>query len=304
MSQFLNTLEQILHSDSVRPFQGICRHFHWQVRKALHRFPCELPIAGSQLYVDRPGGVAALVNAMGEYDYNNMQLLRHVLSIGKSTFFDVGANIGSYTLVASEVADATVVSFEPHPATFALLGKSVRRNGRDNVVSLNLALSRAEGELRFTDNSESSINRVVQDGENGVGQLCVPCRRLDAVCSELNLTPDVVKIDVEGFEVAVLEGFGEFAGTAKMIFIEGGERREVRSWMEAAGYGGPLYCHFKRRALKQRKQGRPEDPVFGRLDLFDSLKARGWDVPEVVTPAGVPTGRTELRNLNYENTCG
>ena len=37
---------------------------------------------GSHLYVDRPGGVAALVDAMGEYDYNNMELLRLLLSQG------------------------------------------------------------------------------------------------------------------------------------------------------------------------------------------------------------------------------
>src|ERR1700688_2687348 len=66
MSHFLNTLDQIVHSDSVGMVEGIRRHGQWQIRKLLNLFPCSLPIAGSQLYVDRPGGVAALVNAMGE----------------------------------------------------------------------------------------------------------------------------------------------------------------------------------------------------------------------------------------------
>src|SRR5579862_3264367 len=121
MSQLLNTLDQIMHSDSVGTFKGILRHSRWQLRRVLGRFPCELPIAGSHLYVDRPGGVAALVNAMGEYDYNNMELLRLVLSQGQNTFFDIGANIGSYTLIASEAPDTQVISIEPHPASFVLL---------------------------------------------------------------------------------------------------------------------------------------------------------------------------------------
>src|SRR5579862_4517451 len=139
MSQLLNTLDQIMHSDSVGTFQGILRHSRWQLRRVLGRFPCELPIASSHLYVDRPGGVAALVNAMGEYDYNNMELLRLVLCKGEDTFFDIGANIGTYTLIASECADSEVVSIEPHPQTFALLKRNVELNARKNVICLNLA---------------------------------------------------------------------------------------------------------------------------------------------------------------------
>jgi FkbM family methyltransferase len=278
MRQFLHTLKQIVHSDSVGTFRGVFRHFHWQVRKVSCRFPCELPIAGSRLYVDQPGGVAALVNSMGEYDYNNMSLLRLLLSRGKNTFFDIGANIGSYTLIASEVADATVVSIEPHPETFALLEQNVRRNGRDNVVCLKVALSGEEGEVRFTSDSESSTNRVVQAEENGEGKLRVPCRRLDAVCRELKLVPDLIKIDVEGYEVAVLKGFGEFTNAAKLIFIEGGERAKVRSWMDAAGYSGPWFPHFKRKLLSKEKQGRPEDPVFVHKEFLRALHGMNIEV--------------------------
>src|SRR5579872_3811092 len=121
MRQFVNTLTQISGSDSVGPFEGMRRHLHWQMRKLLRRFPCELPIGSSRLYVDRPGGVAALVNAMGAYDFNNMSFLQLLLRRMGGTFVDVGANIGTYTLMASEVASARVISVEPHPAAFALL---------------------------------------------------------------------------------------------------------------------------------------------------------------------------------------
>jgi FkbM family methyltransferase len=268
----LNSLGQIVHSESVGPVQGVCRHFRWQVRKLLHQFPCELHIANSRLYIDRAGGVAALVNAMGEYDYNNMRLLCLGLSLSKSTFFDVGANIGSYSLIASELPDVCVVSIEPHPRTFFLLEQNVHRNARSNVTCLNLALSREEGEVWFTDKFDSETNSVVQGGENGIGKIRVPCRRLDSICRELNLYPDFIKVDVEGYEDAVLEGLGNYAGAAKIIFIEGGERQEVRNWMQKAGYSGPWFSHFNRRLLSREKQPRPEDPLYVQNGFIGNLR--------------------------------
>jgi FkbM family methyltransferase len=256
----------------------VYRHLHWQLRKQFRGFPCELKIGSSTLYVERPNGVAALVNAMGEYDFNNMSLLRQLLSQGKSTFLDIGANIGTYTLIASEAVNAMVVSFEPHPATFARLQENVRRNARENVLCLNLALSREEGELRLTDISESPINRVVSLGENGVETLHVPCRRVDAVCRELEVAPDFVKIDVEGFEDAVLNGFGEYATTAKLIFVEGGERQQVQTWMENSGYIGPWYSVFKKRLFSAEMQQRPEDPVFIHRRFLSELRSLGFEI--------------------------
>jgi FkbM family methyltransferase len=281
MTQFFNTLQQIKSSESVGTARGVYRHLQWQLRRQFKGFPCELKIGSSTLYVERPNGVAALVNAMGEYDFNNMSLLRMLLSRGKSTFLDIGANIGTYTLIASEVTEAIVVSFEPHPATFARLQENVRRNARENVVCLNLALSREEGELRLTDISESPINRVVSAEENGVGTLRVPCRRVDAVCRELNLTPDFAKIDVEGFEDAVLNGLGEYARTAKLIFIEGGERQEVQSWMDNSGYTGPWYSVFKGKQFSTEKQRRPEDPVFIHRGFLSELRGLGFEISGV-----------------------
>jgi len=280
MIQFVDTLQQIMRSDSVWACPGICRHLQWQVRKAFRRFPCELTIAGSRLKVDRPLAIAALINSMGEYDYNNMNLLKFVLSHDKSTFIDVGANIGAYTLIASEVADTTVVSFEPHPATFSMLEDNVRLNGRSNVICLNLALSSQDGELRFTDNPGSPVNRVIQSGNTFGAELRVPSRRLDAVCRELKVVPDFVKIDVEGHEAAVLDGFAALAGTTKIIFIEGGEGQGVRSWMQAAGYTGPWFAHFKRRLLLPVRQTRPEDPVFVYQDFLPELQRMNFDAVE------------------------
>lgn len=278
MTHLLNTLRQIACSESISPFEGVLRHSQWQLRRLLRRFPCELTISESHLYVDRPGGVAALVNAMGEYDFNNMRLLNLVLSRGESTFFDVGANIGAYTLVASESPDARVVAIEPHPATFSSLEQNVQRNGRRNVSCLNVALSNSDGDLTLADLPEPALNRVLDDASTNLKHVRVPGRRFDRLCHELHLYPDYVKIDVEGHERRVLEGFGGLLGAGKLIFIEGGTRDELQTMMHAAGFNGPWFCHFRQRLFSKRPQARAEDPVYLGRDFVTELRSMNFAI--------------------------
>ena len=277
--QFLNSIWQIWNSDSVSAAEGLSRYLHWQIRRLRGQFPVDLTISKSTLRADRPCGVAGLVNAMNEYDYNNMEMLRFVLSAGERTFFDIGANIGSYTLVASEVPGARVVSIEPHPETFARLTANVMRNGRNNVTCLNLALSDREEILDLTDGPEPAINQIVSSGasqgrlERTIRVRGVP---LHAMCEDLSVTPDIIKIDVEGYEEKVLGGFGKFSGVASMLFVEGGESERVRAWMSRAGYQGPWFVDFNRRVVGRKKRDRPEDPVYVSKDCQTNLERLGF----------------------------
>ena len=260
MRQFFTTLQQIAHSDSVGPISGLYRHLQWQMRRFLNDFPCDLSLAESTLRVERPGGVAALVNAMGAYDFNNMHFIRALLRKLRGAFIDVGANIGAYTLIASEVQSAVVVSVEPHPRTFASLTENVRLNHRYNVICVNAALSARDGEAGLTDEAQPELNHISEAPDSAAVR--VPSRRFDNVCRVLQVNPDVVKIDVEGHQYEVLEGFGEYREVAKVIVIEDGDHADVRRWMEAAGYAGPFFVHFKRGYLSPERQPRPEDPVY------------------------------------------
>lgn len=262
MRHFLTTLEQITHAESVGTFDGVRRHLRWQVRRLFGHFPCELPISQSKLRVVSPRGVSALVNAMGEYDYNNMRFVRSFLEHSGSTFFDVGANIGSYTLIASEIARARVISIEPHPQTFAALAENIHLNTRHNVTCLPMAASDYDGTIRLTDGLDSCLNRVLDDREDPQDFLEVVSRRLDTLCQSLQVTPDLIKIDVEGHEPAVLNGLGQYCEAARAIFVERGNRPEILRWMQAASYSGPWYVHFNRGFLSTEPQGRPEDPGF------------------------------------------
>jgi hypothetical protein len=99
-----------------------------------------------------------------------------------------------------------------------------------------------------------------------------------AVCSELGVVPDFVKIDVEGHERAVLEGFVDAAMKCKAVLIEGGERASVRDWMQDSGFTGPFFVHFKKRLLSRVPQPRAEDVVFIRGSLALQLRDMNFDL--------------------------
>src|ERR1017187_913767 len=45
MTQFFDTLKQVVQSDGVTPTEGVVRHVHWQFQKLFHQFPCELQLS-------------------------------------------------------------------------------------------------------------------------------------------------------------------------------------------------------------------------------------------------------------------
>ncbi len=283
MRHFFNTLRQIANSDSVGFLRGASRHLCWQVRRLLGGFPCELSLGKSRLYVDYANSVAALVNAMERYDFNNMCFLQSMLRLYGGVFVDVGANIGSYTLLASEIPSCLVLSIEPHPRAYHLLGENIRRNRRDNVQSLNAALSNQNGSCSFTDGFELALNHVASDGESKRSSITVPSRTLQSVCTEMGVAPDFIKIDVEGHEGSVLDGFGEFASAARVIWIEGGERPTIRQKLRAAGYTGPYYVHYKAKRLTATPAARAEDPVYLQVGAILDLERNGYRIDNLST---------------------
>jgi len=281
-AQLINSLQQIVDNPYVPTGQGLLKHAHWQVRKAFNWFPFEQRIAGSRIVAShRYCGVSALINSQGLYDYNNMRLLQWLFRDG-GTFFDIGANIGSYTLVASEQGNAQVVAFEPHPTTVTLLSENVRLNGRKNVTVCPLALGQRDGSLWLTDCAGSSINHSVTQGDGRTVE--VPCRRGDTFCGERGLTPQYVKVDVEGFEFDVLTGFGAQLHCVELLLIEWiglSEQRSVGSQAIHAllaeyGLSGPYRCLFEKNALLAHAGASREDAIYLRETVRARLQASGW----------------------------
>lgn len=153
-------------------------------------------------------------NTFYYYGYCEANLTNFFLRYARAgmTFVDVGAHIGFYTALFSELAEArgSVHSFEPTPWTYRLLFENTSRLG--NVTLNNKAVSEREGSLSFADYGAGygAFNSAHPDGSPELSRkptmTTVDSVTLDKYCAEKGIRPDIIKIDAEGFEAGVLRG--------------------------------------------------------------------------------------------------
>lgn len=122
-------------------------------------------------------------------------------------FVDIGANIGRYTLLAAREVGNTgaVLAVEAHPRNYGLLTRNVELNKLTNVISLNAAAWKVNGELTLH-TAGVSVSHSIKVNHR-LGEIRVRAKKMDDAILEARLPRvDLVKIDVEGAEIEVLEG--------------------------------------------------------------------------------------------------
>ncbi len=140
---------------------------------------------------------------LGSSEFHQQRRLAEIVQPGW-VFFDIGANVGFYTLLASVlVQDAgRVYAFEPCPRNTRYLEKHVAINKTQNVTVFRAAVGDHSGECRFEEAEDSAMGRVSE-----TGGIAVQVVALDELHAEGVLPlPNVMKIDVEGAEAPVLRG--------------------------------------------------------------------------------------------------
>lgn len=128
-------------------------------------------------------------------------------------FIDVGANCGIYTILAAITNPSLhVVAIEPVPKVCAALVGNIEQNQLGTRVTvLNVAAGNANGIVDFHEADNPTMASLDVRGYNGQAGRVIKaeCRTLDSIVAELNIMPDFVKIDVEGFSDVVLDGATE-----------------------------------------------------------------------------------------------
>jgi len=174
--------------------------------------------------------------------FDELLLLAH----GKQTVFDIGANIGFTAITMSKrlSINGTVYAFEPDPFNFCRLSKNIELNPEATIFQQKQGLGSEKTELKLAVVTPHNLggNRIVQDAVSDF--TLVPITTLDDFCAEHGVERvDLIKIDVEGFELNVLQG-GETVISRDLpdIFIEinddnltqhGNSAREVLEFLEA-----------------------------------------------------------------------
>jgi FkbM family methyltransferase len=181
---------------------GIGRYARWQIASRLMPTKIALPFVDGFYLLAKNGMKGATQNwYFGLQEHREMGFVLHMLR-DDDLFVDVGANIGSYSILAC-AAGANVISVEPVPTTFEHLRANVILNElSDRIELLCRGVSSATGVLRFS-SDDDTMNRVLLIDE-AAPSVTVQVRTLDEICAQRK--PRIIKIDVEGHEAAVLKG--------------------------------------------------------------------------------------------------
>jgi FkbM family methyltransferase len=190
----------------------------WQIQYRIFRRPVVYPFVENSKLVVQGGMTGATGNIYtGLHEFEDMMFLLHVLR-PNDIFVDAGSNIGSYSILASAVAGAKSISFEPVPSTFVHLKNNVALNNIEALVELhNAGVGERPGTLRFTSGHDTTNHVITESSDSEEGEIEVDIVTLDNVLDQR--TPILIKIDTEGFELSVLSGARSILENTKTLAI-------------------------------------------------------------------------------------
>jgi FkbM family methyltransferase len=165
---------------------------------------------------------------LNEYQIESMELIEFAARRGARVFYDVGANVGTWTVLCRAlVPDSRIVGFEPLPAHVEQFRKNTA--GLADIRILQVALGSREESREFYPASFSDAGSFLQLGDAGKAEwnirneapLLLNITPLDRLITDEGLpTPDVIKLDVQGFELEVLRGSEEALRKARWVLSE------------------------------------------------------------------------------------
>lgn len=188
---------------------------------------------------------------VGLHEFEDMAFVIHFLK-EKDIFFDVGANVGAFSLLASGVANAKSIAFEPSKKTIDLLRKNVSLNKLEYLIDcVPVGIGKEKTTLWFTKGKDTT-NHFTKKKEDD--SEIIEVNPLDSFFPIFQ--PCIIKIDVEGFETEVLKGAENILDSKelKAVIIElngsglryGFHDKEIHEKLLGFGFAPYSYDPFKR----------------------------------------------------------
>lgn len=203
----------------------------------------------------------------GAYEKQLVDFLRPRV-MGK-IFFDIGANVGSYTLALSKSA-ARTYSFEASSSNAAVLRNFVKLSGLDTIEVVNQAVSNHTGENISIYSSPDTGGNNTQFCDFGKGCETVSTITLDQFVADNSIDHvDVIKIDIEGSELAAFQGARDLLSKSHPIIL----------------------VEFHALVAKQAN--------WELVELYDFLKSYGYNAYELNRDELVPFDRSRLSHPEF-----
>lgn len=154
-------------------------------------------------------------------EYEEMNFIYSFFKKG-DTFLDVGANIGAHTLMAaSKIKTGKIFSFEPSLKALKYLKENIKINKLTKVVTIiDKVVSNKDGFEKFMFGKHSEIDRIEENEDKLHRIKTIPSITLDKFLNKYKINyVDLIKIDVEGAELKVLEGLKNYLSKGKVGLI-------------------------------------------------------------------------------------
>ncbi len=177
-----------------------------------------------------------LRHLLGTYEPEQTEFFVENVHAG-DVVFDVGANLGHYSLLCSTLVgkNGKVLAFEPSPDVVHFLREHIALNKLDNIVVYEAAIGKNSGSVKFNSQVGSGTGRICAEGN-----IEVPLVRLDDAAQEQQVLPTHIKIDVEGHGHDVLIGGEQVIKRARpvvYISVHGEEEQSsCTSFLTNLGY--------------------------------------------------------------------
>ena len=184
--------------------------------KHLQEYPAKME-NGETIYLDLSQKMCHgyFYNGRVEHEEFTDIFLEKSLDTG-DTFVDVGANVGYFSILAGNIVggEGQVHSFEPYPKAYSIL--KMNTEYRDNIKIYDIALSNVKGKSEFSIMDEGDRSSIGTN-KNARKVVNIKKNKLDNVLNKGVPKVDVIKIDVEGHELEVMEGAREVIRAYKPI---------------------------------------------------------------------------------------
>ena len=169
-------------------------------------------------------GISRTLLLFAQREMEHKWILDRVLRPGMAVL-DIGSNIGYYPLMELRLIGpgGTLHAIEPDPRNVELLQTNLALNGYDDVPVKQAAVSDVSGTAPLFLSGQRNLNTLIDAGASHLSGKTVEVDTLTLKEARGDLRPDLIRMDVEGAEVAVLRGLVEEARTgdiAPMVLFE------------------------------------------------------------------------------------
>jgi FkbM family methyltransferase len=239
MSRFVEALKyfSVLFQMRTNYLKYILAVFLYRLKRKVE-FPKAIVRLNGAKFITRENSMD-IAHLSNFYERETTNLL---LDLNPETFVDVGTHIGRFSLILANKG-SRVVSIEPSKDNFRALNKNIKLNNlQDKIKAINIGCSDKNGKtvLYFVPQNEGLTSL---EKRGGARKEIINVKTLDSLCKSLNVSinaNDVIKVDVEGFELNVLKGASNILKKGKSLLIieitDKAREKSIKDYLSKFGY--------------------------------------------------------------------